>query len=158
LHSVALVIQLPLAKKRREHFMAGVVNQAQNEFWTPAAAQIVATQVRSQTCEECQTEFIVGSRYCHCCGASRPHLPVERVVEIPGLRELTSLRIRLGLTTPSLIAFLFGAFCLVGAVAVGILFTARTSLDWQAIQLWRIEWLLASIAGFVAGTLLKKPA
>jgi hypothetical protein len=143
--------------------MSGVVNQAQNEFWTPAAAQIVASPIRSndarsQTCEECHTEFIVGSRYCHCCGASRPHLPIERVVEIPGLRELTSLRILLGLTTPSLIAFLLGAFCLVGAIAVGILFTARTSLDWQAIQLWRIEWLLGSIAGFVAGTLLKKPA
>jgi hypothetical protein len=137
--------------------MAGVVNQAHNEFWTPPAAQIVASQVRSQTCEECQTEFIVGSRYCHCCGASRPHLAVERIVEIPGLSELTSLRIRLGLTAPSLIAFLFGAFCLVGAIAVGILFTARTALDWQAIQLWRIEWLLGAIAGFVAGTLLKKP-
>jgi len=143
--------------------MAGVVNQAHNEFWTPPAAQIIASpirsnDIRSQTCPECQTEFILGSRYCHCCGASRPDLAVERVVEIPGLTELISLRIRLGLTTPSLIAFLFGAFCLVGAVSVGILFTARTSLDWQAIQLWRIEWLLGAIAGFVAGTLLKKTA
>jgi len=138
--------------------MAGVVNQAHNEFWAPPSAPIIASQVRSQTCEECQTEFIVGSRYCHCCGASRPHQAVERIVEIPGLAELTSLRIRLGLTTPSLIAFLFGAFCLVGAVAVGILFTARTALDWQAIQLWRIEWLLGAIAGFVAGALLKKNA
>jgi hypothetical protein len=138
--------------------MAGVVNQAHNEFWTPPAAQIVASQVRSQTCEDCQTEFIVGSRYCHCCGASRPQQSLERVVEIPGLTELSSLRIRLGLTTPSLIAFFVGAFCLVGAVSVGILFTARTALDWQAIQLWRIEWLLGAIAGFVAGALLKKSA
>ena len=138
--------------------MAGVVNQTQNEFWTPPAAPIVASQVRSQTCPECQTEFIVGSRYCHCCGAGRPHLNMDRVVEIPGLNEFISLRIRLGLTTPSLIAFLVGAFCLVGAVGVGILFTARTALDWQAIQLWRIEWLLGAIAGFVAGTLLKKAA
>jgi hypothetical protein len=29
-------------------------------------------------------------------------------------------------------------------------------LDWQAIQLWRIEWLLGAAAAFVAGCLLKK--
>jgi len=138
--------------------MSGVINQAQNEFWRPPAAEIVATQVRTQTCEECRTEFIVGSRYCHRCGASRPQHDVDRAAEIPGWSELIALGARLGLSTPSLIAFLFGALCLVGAVAVGILFTARTALDWQAIQLWRIEWLLGAIAGFVAGTLLKKSA
>jgi hypothetical protein len=37
-----------------------------------------------------------------------------------------------------------------------VIFTARTPLDWQAVQLWRIEWLLAGIAGFAAGLLLKK--
>jgi hypothetical protein len=38
-----------------------------------------------------------------------------------------------------------------GALLVGIVFTARTALDWQAIQMWRIEWLLAAIAAFVGG-------
>jgi len=138
--------------------MSGVVNQAQNEFWRPPAAEIIASAVRGESCEECRTEFIVGSRYCHCCGASRPQVDVERVVEIPGWSELIAFGDRLGLNLPSLIAFLIGAFCLVGAVAVGVLFTARTALDWQAIQLWRIEWLLGAIAGFAAGALLKKTA
>lgn len=138
--------------------MSGVVNQAQNEFWRPPAAEIVASQIRRETCEECRTEFIVGSRYCHRCGASRPQVDVERTVEIPGWSELIALGSRLGLSTPSLIAFVVGAFCLVGAIAVGVLFTARTALDWQAIQLWRIEWLLGAIAGFVAGALFKKTA
>jgi hypothetical protein len=138
--------------------MAGVLDQARNEFWRPPASEIAVGQVRSETCSECRTEFIVGSRYCHCCGASRPNLSAERVITIPGWTEFTALGLRLGLTAPSLIAFLFGAFCLLGALSVGILFTARTALDWQAIQLWRIEWLLGAIAGFVAGTLLKKSA
>jgi len=29
-------------------------------------------------------------------------------------------------------------------------------LDWQAIQLWRIEWLLGAVAAFVAGCVLNK--
>jgi hypothetical protein len=37
-----------------------------------------------------------------------------------------------------------------------VFFSARTLVDWQAIQLWRIEWLLAAIAAFVVGLLLKK--
>jgi hypothetical protein len=44
----------------------------------------------------------------------------------------------------------------VGALAVSVFFSVRTMLDWQAIQLWRIEWLLASIAAFLVGMLLKK--
>jgi hypothetical protein len=79
-----------------------------------------------------------------------------QTIEIPGLHELSTLGERLGLTTPAVIAFLFGVFCVVGALAVSVFFSARTVLDWQAIQMWRIEWLLASIAAFVVGLLLKK--
>jgi hypothetical protein len=32
----------------------------------------------------------------------------------------------------------------------------RTAVDWQAIQLWRIEWLLGAVAAFIAGALLKR--
>ncbi len=81
-----------------------------------------------------------------------------QTIEIPGLAELAALGNRFGLTRPALAAFLFGLLCMVGAVAVGIVFTARTALDWQAIQLWRIEWLLGAIAAFVAGCVLKKSA
>jgi len=77
-------------------------------------------------------------------------------MEVPGLAELTALGDRLGLTVPAATAFVLGALCLIGALAVGILFSARTALDWQAIQLWRIEWLVGAVAAFVAGCLLKK--
>ena len=112
---------------------------------------------RSATCR-CGTEFLVSSLYCHACGAGRPDqgVRVARTLEIPGLDELAALGVRLGLTTPTLIAFLLGVLCVVGALAVSMFFSARTLLDWQAIQLWRIEWLLASVAAFLAGCLLKK--
>jgi len=137
--------------------MAEMVNPARHEFWRPPSPGTVI-QDHSNTCQECRTEFIVGSRYCHCCGASRTGLGSGEAPPIPGVAEMTALGKRLGLAMPPLIAFVIGALCLLAAISVSVLFTARTALDWQAIQLWRIEWLLAGIAGFAAGLLLKKIA
>jgi len=64
---------------------------------------------------------------------------------------------RVGLSTGSLIAFVVGLACVAGALLVGLL-TAKTYVDWQAIQFYRAEWLLGATAAFVAGILLKKPA
>ena len=147
--------------------MAEAADQTRQEFWRPpmSASAAVASRgrgcggrddERSATCS-CGTEFIVSSLYCHACGASRPDLGAGvRTLEIPGLAELLALGERLGLTTPALIAFLLGVLCVVGALAVSVFFSVRTVLDWQAIQLWRIEWLLAAVAAFVAGCLLKR--
>jgi hypothetical protein len=67
------------------------------------------------------------------------------------------IKSRLGLSTASLIAFVIGLSCVAGALLVGLL-TAKTLVDWQAIQYYRAEWLLAATASFVAGILLKKPS
>jgi hypothetical protein len=67
-----------------------------------------------------------------------------------------ALKTRAGLSTGSFIAFLLGLACVAGALLVG-LFTAKTIVDWQAIQFYRVEWLLAATVAFVAGILLKKP-
>jgi len=141
--------------------MADAANQAGHDFWRPpmSAAAIalpaIALPERSATCR-CGSEFIVSSLYCHACGAKRPGITAGRTFEIPGRAELTSLGEHLGLTTPAVTAFVLGIFCLVGALGVSLFFSARTLPDWQAIQLWRIEWLLAAVAAFVAGCLLKK--
>jgi hypothetical protein len=143
--------------------MAEAVDQAQHEFWRPPmpASEVSAhrerSEERSATCP-CGTEFLVSSLYCHACGASRPDpgVSIVRRMEIPGLAELAALGARLGLTTPALIAFLLGVLCVVGALAVSVFFSARTLVDWQAIQLWRIEWLIAAVVAFAAGCLLKK--
>jgi len=62
-----------------------------------------------------------------------------------------------GLPLPSLISFLIGLGCVVAALLVGLL-TAKTLVDWQAIQFYRVEWLLAATASFVAGILLRNPS
>jgi hypothetical protein len=61
-----------------------------------------------------------------------------------------------GLPTASLVAFMLGLGCIAGAVCVSFIYKAQTFADWQAIQFWRIEWLLGSTACFVVAILLKR--
>lgn len=138
--------------------MSEAANQIQHDFWRPPApaSHALANPERSSACHHCGTEFIVSSLYCHACGSKRPDLNAARSLEIPGRTELASLAGRLGLTMPAVVAFLLGMLCMLGALSVSAFFSARTTLDWQAIQLWRIEWLLAAVAAFGAGCLLKK--
>ena len=81
-------------------------------------------------------------------------------MKLPGwLHYLTFHEIQrwIGLSTASLVAFTIGLACVVGALLAGLL-TAKTFVDWQAIQFYRAEWLLGATASFVAGILLKKPS
>jgi hypothetical protein len=63
-----------------------------------------------------------------------------------------------GLPTVSLIAFMIGLGCVAGAIGVSLFYKASNFGEFQAIQLWRIEWLLGATTAFVAGILLKKPS
>jgi hypothetical protein len=139
----------------------------------------------AEACPGCGTEFLSGSRFCHSCGGRRPEavsaatranaavvaglweqtvqaaqtaLTGWRGIQFPSwLRYLHFHEIqgRLGLSTASLIAFVVGLGCAAGALLVGLI-TAKTLVDWQAIQFYRAEWLLGATACFVAGILLKK--
>ncbi len=64
----------------------------------------------------------------------------------------------IGLPTASLIAFFVGLGCVAGAIGVSLVYKAQNFVDFQAIQMWRIEWLLAATASFVAGILLRRPS
>jgi hypothetical protein len=70
--------------------------------------------------------------------------------------DVTMLRVRLGLSVPSLVFFVLGILCLVIAASVGVFYKSETLVQWQALQFWRIEWLLGAAAAMLAGILLKK--
>jgi len=130
------------------------------EFWRPPleTRQEASTAVQAQSCVQCGTEFVAGSRFCHMCGTARdPQLSAPRVQWRRWLNPY-GIRERLGLPWPSLLALLAGIVCTLAAVGTGLLYTASTMLDWQAVQLWRIEWLLAAMAAFLAGILLRSSA
>jgi len=148
--------------------MAEAAQQAQHEFWRPPV-QAVATESAAradmvEACDRCGTEFIVGSRFCHTCGANRPGVRQSSGVWLTtamktvavAAKGVSSLGERLGLPAASFLAFVAGGVCILGALGVGVIFSARTVLDWQAVQMWRIEWLLGAIAMFGAGCLLKR--
>jgi hypothetical protein len=180
--------------------MADVVPSAQQEFWRPPSVLEPApeggepsgrSQPLAEACPGCQSEFMIGARFCHACGMRRPLAAavstgqqsvvdhawyrsvewgrdaVERLadaletVPFPAwLRYLHFHEIKrwVGLPTASLVAFMIGMGCVAGAVGVSLFFKASNLGEFQAIQLWRIEWLLAATASFVAGILLKRPS
>jgi hypothetical protein len=69
--------------------------------------------------------------------------------------EFQSVKDWLGLAIAPLIAFFAGLGCILAALTVGLIYSAQSLADFQAIQLWRLEWLLAALVAFVAGILLK---
>ncbi|HXY08813.1 MAG TPA: hypothetical protein VEI52_13315 [Terriglobales bacterium] len=179
--------------------MAEVVQETQQDFWRPPAPaeerlpEPESLPTMAEACPRCGTEFLLGSRFCHSCGARRPEAMSATAradaADIAGLWERAVDRVRsvverisfenfvqkiripewlhylhfheikgrIGLPTASLIAFGVGLGCIAGALLVGLL-TAKTLVDWQAIQFYRAEWLLGATASFVAGILLKKPS
>jgi hypothetical protein len=106
---------------------------------------------------------MVGSRFCHVCGASRPLKNSKpaghgwaQPLEFLQALEFHRIKDWFALSTASLISFLIGLGCVLGAITVGIIYSVQNLADFEAIQLWRIEWLLAALAAFVAGILLKR--
>lgn len=141
--------------------MLEAVNNVEHEYWQPPAQPTHAMEappaMRGQlTCDQCGTEFLVGARFCHVCGSERKTLVSSTAHRWAQILDFTRIREALGLSLGSLIAFIAGIGCVAAAVVTGFMFTAATFQDWQAVQIWRIEWLLAGAAAFLAGILLKK--
>jgi hypothetical protein len=70
--------------------------------------------------------------------------------------DISVVRERLELSVASLAFLILGITCMVAAVLTGFVYRATTVLDWEAVQAWRMEWLLAASAAMLAGILLKK--
>jgi hypothetical protein len=133
------------------------IYEERQEFWKPAGfPRAESAPAKEQSCRQCGGDLVAESQFCHLCGADRHPVLAASAWRFPSWRDFASLRDALGQSTASLVALILGCICLTAAVLTGFMFTATTLLDWQAVQLWRIEWLLAAIALFVAGILLKK--
>ncbi|MGH9499007.1 MAG: hypothetical protein ACRD3L_07665 [Terriglobales bacterium] len=141
--------------------MAQAVHNAPQEFWQPPVAHPQSLPALENACAGCGSEFMVGARFCHVCGASRAAKgPAEipfwmQPLEILKALEFQSVKDWLGLSLPALIAFFAGLGCILAAMTVGLIYSAQSLADFQAIQLWRLEWLVAALVAFVAGILLK---
>jgi hypothetical protein len=136
------------------------LHHSPQEFWRPPAIHthpqppLPAVVV----CRRCRSEFIAGARFCHNCGAPRISDGSFRAAlkQLFEPLEFHKVQAWSGLPTVSLTAFLIGIGCGFAGIAVGFIYPVQNFSDFEAVQLWRIEWLLAAVAAFVAGILLKK--
>lgn len=141
--------------------MPEVVHDASKEFWQPPATQPDSVSGMVEVCDGCGTEFMAGARFCYLCGNGR-EAGLTRKWNWPTyfafLKALEFHHVKqgLGLGVASLVAFLAGIGCLLAVLAVSIIYTAQNWADFQAIQSYRVQWLLAAVAAFAAGILLKK--
>lgn len=147
--------------------MAEVAKNAEErqEYWRPAVDEARtreadrALNMRAAVCNNCGTDYALGARFCHVCGAERdPRLaaPSRWRGSFSRWLDIEVIKSGLGLSMGSLLFFFVGMVCSIAAAVTGMAFSATTLIDWQAVQLWRIEWLLAATAAFVAGILLKR--
>ncbi len=127
------------------------------EFWRPplGTRQEAMPGIQTESCARCGTEYVAGSRFCHVCGAERAPQAAARRIQWARFLNLLRLQERLGLPLASVIALSVGLLCALAAIGTGLVYTADTVLDWQAVQIWRIEWLLAAIVAVLAGILLR---
>ncbi len=116
-----------------------------------------SAEPRADVCQHCGTEFVVQSQFCRMCGR-RAESSITNDSRSASRLDFNVLRRKLGLTVAGFVGFLAGILCLGAAASVTFIFNANNLVDWQAIQIWRIEWLLAAMASFLAGILLNRRA
>jgi|SRR5579862_1859698 len=131
------------------------------EYWRPAnpkVAWLFEPLPGAESCWQCDTEYPPAARFCPRCGSAReedPHSPgLTRDSELHASSRGHSWRAHLRLA--SAICLVLGVACGIIAALTGVIYRADTLVDWQAVQLWRIEWLLTAIAILLAGVLLKR--
>jgi hypothetical protein len=139
--------------------MAERAQQVSQDFWRPAHTPRtgVDSTISAACCANCAAEFALGARFCHVCGALREPLAEQSSWWTEWL-NLDTLCEKLGLNLAALVLFAAACLCVLGAVLSGFIYRADTMREWQAVQTWRIEWMLASVVALLAALLLKKPA
>jgi hypothetical protein len=131
------------------------------EYWRPAdpaTARIARPILAEGSCPDCGAEYSPGARFCHICGNERNRRPAvaPAPMTFADFCDVAMIRRRFGLSVPCVVLFILGIVCLVIASGIGILYKPETLVQWQAMQFWRVEWLLGAVAAMLAGILLKK--
>lgn len=146
--------------------MSEAVPTAQSDFWRPPVLVAQsglqeAISTSPEVCAGCGTEFMVGSRFCHVCGGARGNGQSSpqnwtSYLEFQNIKQgAVVVQQAIGLPLLSLVSFVIGVACLIAALMVGFIYSIQNFADFQAVQMWRMEWLLGAVAAFLAGILLR---
>ncbi len=139
--------------------MADITRGPSHEYWRPApsadssfrAGPIPANE---KYCAICGTPYAIAAHFCHSCGVSREDA-LQKRNPLKDWLDWDAARARLGLSTTSLVCVLAAAIFAVASVMTGLVYNTSTIAEWQAVQTWRIEWLLATVAALLAAMLFK---
>jgi hypothetical protein len=140
--------------------MSDVARDAHQEFWRPPLSEPTKSNL-AEACPRCGSEFMVGAAFCHLCGSNRHQAEIThpgkwtRHLTLVKALEFSRIKDWFGLPLASLLCFLAGVACLI--VAFGMVFVDwHDATDFEALQLWRIQWMMLACAAFLAGILLKR--
>ncbi len=139
--------------------MSDGVRNITREYWRPV--QPPQTEIRNlgteTLCNNCGSEYAAGARFCHVCGNERePEASAVKHSRIISLIDFNQICEHLGLNGIALVFTFVGFGCVIGAIMVGLVYSANTVLDWQAVQIWRVQWMLGALVAFAAAILLNK--
>jgi hypothetical protein len=138
--------------------MASAAKSTSQEYWRPANPDVarVIPSLRG-ICWHCGMDYTPGARYCHSCGVSReaPNIEPFQARGPEQERDLASIFGRLGLSISSVVFLAIALACALAAVMTGVVYREDTLVDWQAVQMWRVEWLLGAVVALLAGILLR---
>jgi|SRR5579862_5362620 len=142
--------------------MPQAAGPSSQEYWRPSNPEVarVIPSIRG-ICWQCGMDYSAGARFCHVCGGARERRSsgVATLQPEPVARRdaaFITLYQRLGLSKACLACLAVGLLFVLAALMTGVIYKVETFADWQAVQTWRIEWLLASAVTLLTGILLKK--
>jgi hypothetical protein len=148
--------------------MAEFRRGASEEYWRPANASGAAFERQrlqavesAELCSICGTPFPAGARFCNQCGLNRQAAALGTSHKLKwdllgDWMDLDGVLERTGLSVISLVLAALAVICMLATIMTGLLYTTSTLAEWQAVQTWRIEWLLASVASLLGAILFKK--
>jgi hypothetical protein len=144
--------------------MADITRELSQEYWRPAPTPGNDFQTHGfhpqgnpAFCSICGTQYAAGARFCFLCGLGREDdLRVgKRGLHMDWL-DFDRIREQTGLPTVSLVLVLAAVAFMLAAVMTGLVYNTSTIAEWQAVQTWKVEWLLATVAALLAAKLFKK--
>src|SRR5438874_8655071 len=90
--------------------------ETRQEFWRPAQEQLHTPVASTPMCAKCGADYVIGSRFCHVCGAGRDERVRNRSLAVTDrLSMVARLPEVLNLPVASTVLFALGVFCAIAA-------------------------------------------
>ena len=142
--------------------MSDTAREISQEYWRPAQQPSRPEYpVASVTpyCNMCGTQYAPGARFCHVCGENRePEFHGSSANRIAQALDFTNIRQKLGMSGTSLVLVALAAGCVLAAIITGMVTDPKTPMEWQGMQYWRMQWLMAAMVALLGAILFRDGA